>query len=94
MNLLWIDAILPVPNVLRSMETLSGVYAAASIHQAEELLHTHRIDLCLISNRMPQGDPLSLFPPGAEDGPVRRSLVTGTIWPFCSVPWSGTAVGI
>lgn len=70
MNLLWIDAILPVPNVLRSMETLSGVYAAASIHQAEELLHTHRIDLCLISNRMPQGDPLSLFPPGAEDGPV------------------------
>ncbi len=70
MNLLWIDEIVPIPDVLRSMEALSGVYAAASIPQAEEVLRAHRIDLCLISDSLPGGDPLSLFPPDAGDGPV------------------------
>ncbi len=70
MNLLWIDEILPLPDVLHSMDALSEVYSSASIKQAEELLHIHRIDLCLISDSMSGGDPLSIFSPDSEDGPV------------------------
>ena len=82
MNLLWIDEIFPVPDVLRSMEALSGIYVVASTSQAEELLRTHRIDLCLVSDSLPGGDPLSLFPQDVGDGPVLAIIGHASGLPF------------